>query len=309
MQPIVRIAFLAAALAGAAGAAPAERLRVVTTVPDLADVADEIGGERVEVHSICRGRENLHNVSVRPSDLVALSRADLVVELGLSAEAAWFPGLLLRARNRDVQPGAPGFVNASEGWEPINVPESLSRAGGDLHPQGNPHFNLDPGAGRHMADRVLAGLVRVDPEGRAAYEERHAAYCERLDAATERWEAAREELRGAKLVVYHVEYDYLARWFGMEIVAAIELKPGIPPTPAHLARVIATARETGADAVVTAAWSNNRQVEEVSREVGVPVVELPSMVGGAPGADTWIGMLDVVVERLRALRAGSGEPR
>ncbi len=307
------LAALASALLGGLAAPAAgsprprgERLRVVASIPDLADVARRIGGDRVEVTSICRGRENLHTVSPRPSHLIALSKADMLLVLGLWAESAWLPSIVRRARNARIDQGAPGFVDCAEGWEAIQVPASMSRIGGDLHPGGNPHFNLDPRGGRQIADRVLAGLVAVDPDGREGYERAHASYVEELDAAMERWAEIAADWSGRRVVIYHQEFNYLLRWYEVEIVAALEPKPGIPPTPGHLAQVIATVRERGAAAIATGGWSNNRYVEEVSRETGVPAVELPTMVAGVEGADSWIEMMDVVHARLDEL-LGSNE--
>jgi ABC-type Zn uptake system ZnuABC Zn-binding protein ZnuA len=276
-------------------AVPADKLKVVTTIPDLADIVRTIGGERVDVDSITRGRENLHTVTVRPSHLVALSRADMYVQVGLSLETVFAPGLLLSARNRAIEPGGPGFVNVSDGWEAIEVPESLSRQAGDLHPQGNPHMNLDPGAGKFMARAVHDALVRLDPGGTAAYDERYAAYSKELDAAEKRWSELREALRGKRIVVYHQEFNYLARWFEMEIANSIELRPGIPPTPNHLAQVIGDMKRREVRVILIAPWSDNSSVERVASATGAKVVEVPNQT--APGG-TWIGMMDEISGKL-----------
>ncbi len=279
--------------------ADAGKLKVVATIPDLADVAEELGGQRVEVRSICKGRENVHAMRPTPSDLVALSRADLLVQQGLALEATWLPGLLLNARNQKIAAGQPGFVNVSEGWEPINVPTDLSRRGGDVHPFGNPHMNLDPRAGRHMAARVLAGLVAVAPEHRAEFEANHAAWLERLTEAETRWAATGASLAGLKVVTYHQEFNYLAELYGLELVGTIELKPGVPPTAAHLANLIERMQAEKVEVILTAAWSNNKQVKSVSRKTGAMVVELPAMVGGTSKADTWIALQDQLHNKLR----------
>lgn len=270
----------------------ADKLRVVTTLPDLADIARRIGGERVEVTALIKGTENLHAVVAKPSMLVSLSRADVFVQVGLSLESSWVPGLLESARNAKIAPGKPGFVNASDGWQAIDVPADLSRQGGDLHPQGNPHVNLAPQGGRHLAARMLAGLVANDPAGKDAYEQAHAAYVVELDAAEARWAKATEKLRGVAVATYHQEFEYLARATGLEIVGHVELKPGVPPTPAHVVELVDAMRARNARLVLTAAWSNNRQVAQVAEQTGTRVVELPAAVSGAKGADTWIGMMD-----------------
>lgn len=281
-----------------ASAGPRERLKVVTTIPDLADLVREIGGERVEVSSIARGLENLHAVSARPSHLVAMSRADLFVEVGRSLEVGFVPGLLENARNERIRPGKPGFVNISEGWEMLDVPAELSRKAGDIHPQGNPHLNLDPRAGRHMAERVLAGLVGVDPASKDAYQARFEAYGMRLAEAEARWEAAAADWKGRKVVVYHQEYGYLALAHGIEILASIESKPGIPATPNHMADVIAAMKAQGCKVILTASWSNGKDVARVAEATGATVVELPNQCGGLKGAESWIGMMDLIHARM-----------
>jgi ABC-type Zn uptake system ZnuABC Zn-binding protein ZnuA len=299
---------LALALTGAVAgipSTPAEPLRVVATIPDLADIAVQIGGERVSVQSIARGKENTHAVPIRPSHLVAMNKADLFVQVGLSLEAAFVPGLLEGARNPEIQPGKPGFVNCSEGWEALDVPASVSRQAGDVHPQGNPHLNLDPRAGRHIARRVLEALVRLDPAGKEAYEQRHAAYVAELDAAEQRWAAQAAAWKGQKLVEYHQEFRYFARAYGLEIAASLEPKPGIPPTPNHTAEVIATMEREHVRVIVTAIWSNDDVVQRVAEKTGAAIVELPNMCGGLPGTDTWIGMMDVMHAKLaQAFAAG-----
>lgn len=284
------------------GAAPlrADALRVVATIPDLADVVRSIGGERVDVTTIARGTENLHHVQTRPSHLVAMSKADVFVQVGLSLESAFVPALLEASRNPRIQPGKPGFVNASEGWRALDVPVAVDRKHGDVHPQGNPHLNLDPRGGRHMADRVLAGLCAVDPGSKDAYTKRHAEYVARLDAAEKRWAEIGNAWKGRKVIVYHVEYDYLAKAYGLEVLGAIESKPGVPPTPASLAEIVEKAKREKDVVLLTAPWSNDRTVADVARRTGAEVVELPNQVGGAPGADTWIAMMDLVHARLKA---------
>ncbi len=284
-------------------------LRVVTTLVDLGDIAREIGGERVSVTSIYTGKENTHAMLAKPSHLVAMSKADVFIQVGLSLETSFVPGLLEVARNRRIQPGGQGFVTVSDGWEAIQVQASISRRAGDVHPQGNPHMNLDPRAGEFMADRILEGLVTADPDGEPLYRSRHAAYVERVRAAKERWDAMAAGWKGKKIVVYHQEYDYLIEHYGMELEGKIEPKPGIPPTPSHTAALIRDMQRDHADAILTAIWSNNSTVERIAEETRTPVVEVPNMCGGLPGTDTWIGMMDVLHERLSRVLGGAAEER
>ncbi len=279
-------------------ASTASKLRVVATIPDLGDITSEIGGDRVQVTTLTKGRENLHYVVARPSHLVALSRADALVQIGLSLESGFLPGLLENANNPKIRPGAPGFINTSVGWEAIQIPTTVTRKDGDVHPDGNPHLNLDPRGGRQIAGRVLAGLVAVDPDGKATYEARAAEYAQKLDAAEERWKTASKDWSGRKIVVYHKEFDYLAALYGLDIVGTLETKPGIPPTPGHLAELVAKMKAAGDVTILTAPWSNGGEVEQVAKATGARVVELPNQCGGIAGTDTWIGMQDLIHDRL-----------
>ncbi|MCY2960201.1 MAG: metal ABC transporter substrate-binding protein [Planctomycetota bacterium] len=310
-RTLLQAAILAACIAlglPAPAAAASGPLRVVTTLPDLADVARRIGGDRVEVTSLTKGRENLHHVVARPSHLVALSRADVLVQVGLSLEMGFLPGLLENANNPKIRPGSPGFVSVSVGWSALNIPTVVSRKDGDVHPDGNPHLNLDPRGGRQIAERILAGLVAVDPEGQSAYETRAAQYRKELDAAEARWDAAAKDWSGKKIVVYHMEYDYLARRYGLEIVGTIETKPGIPPTPGHIAELVEKMKSAGSVVILTAPWSNSGEVEQIAKATGAQVVELPNQCGGIAGTDTWIGMQDLMHERL-ARAFGTAAPK
>jgi zinc/manganese transport system substrate-binding protein len=298
MQLAVSLIVSSLPFLGAGGSPAPDRLKVVTTLPELADLAERIGGERVEVQALCRGTENAHRVVTKPSHLAAMARADVFVQVGLSLEMSFVPALLLSCRNPDIQPGAPGFVDVSVGWEAIQVPVQISRAAGDVHPQGNPHMNLDPRAPRHAAARVLAGLQRVDPASAADYQQRYDAYLAELAQAEQRWATAGKDWHGSSAVVYHLEYDYLLAHYGVEVLGSIELKPGIPPTPRHLADLVDKMRRERPAAILTAKWSNNNHVEELAKRTDTPVVELPNMAGASERTRTWIGMLDFVHESL-----------
>lgn len=279
----------------------AEKLKVVATIPDLGDIARQIGGDLVEVTTIARGTENVHSVSIKPSHLAAVNRADVLIQIGLSLEHAYVPGLLEKGRNKRILPGAPGFVSCSEGWEAIDVPEEISRGtAADVHPLGNPHMNLDPRGGRHMAGCIRDGLARADPEHAADYARNHAAYLKKLDAAEKRWAEIGAGLAGKKVAVYHQDFTYFARCYGMAVVASVEPKPGVPPSPSDLADVVRVLRRENVQVVITAKWSNNKDVRFVADKAGARVLEIPIMVGGVAGADSWIGMMDTLHTSLSA---------
>jgi ABC-type Zn uptake system ZnuABC Zn-binding protein ZnuA len=296
-------------IAPLAAAGPRDPLKVVCTLPDLADITQSIGGDRVAVTTLCKGTENAHYFTAKPSHLVAMSRADVFVQIGLSLEMSFVPGLLEASRNQRIQPGRPGFVNTSAGWTALDVPVQVDRKEGDVHPQGNPHMNLAPGGGRQMAERITAGLCAVDPGSKADYEQRRDAWMAKLAEAERRWAALGAAWKGRSIVVYHKEYDYLAAAYGLKIVGSVEPRPGIEPTPGHLADLVDTLRRETNAVILTATWSNNRFVRELAEKTGARVVELPNMCRGAPGTDTWIGLMDVLHARLdQAFRAGEPRP-
>lgn len=301
-MPMTRhiLLFLLALTVFAAPTARAEeKIEVVATIADLADLARQIGGDRVDVLSLAKGTENVHRVALRPSGLVAVGRAELFLQVGLSLEHAFVPGLLEAARNPRLQPGKPGFVTVSDGFTALEVPGDVSRSdAADVHPMGNPHMNLSPAAGRHMAGRVLAGLVAVDPEGRETYEANHRRYLEALTEAEARWAKLGERLRGKKIVVYHREFSYFAAAYGMEVVGEVEPKPGIPPTPSHLAGLVKVIQEHDVRAVLTAGWSNDRNVRFLGERTDAVALELPTMVGGTKRSGSWIALMDELHERL-----------
>lgn len=297
---LIAVLGLSSLLVPTASAAPANKaLRVVTTTPELAWFANTIGGDRVEATSLAKGKENLHALKVTPRTIVAMAKADLLLENGLSLESTWLPDLILSSRNKKLDASKGGRVNCSEGWQPIELPTTLSRQEGDVHPAGNPHFAISPLAGHFIADRVLEGLVAKDPAGKPEFEKNHAALVKRIDKARERWQRYVPLFKGKKAVMYHLEFDYLADFLGLEILASIEPKPGLPPTPSHLAEVIRLMGENDSPPILVATWSNNRQSKAVAEKTGAKLIELPSMVNGAPFAKDWISLIDGSLEALR----------
>ena len=283
-------------------------VRVVTTIPDLKSIVEEIGGAHVKASAIAKGTENAHAVALRPSHLVQVNKADLFCQVGLSLEHAYVPTLLEKARNTKILPGSPGFVNCSDGWKPIQVPEEINRANAaDVHPQGNPHMNLDPASGEHMADRILEGLLRVDPENAAAYRKGHAAFLEKLSEAKKRWAAWTNLLKGQRVCVYHRDFDYFTTTYGIEIVDTVEPKPGLPPNPSDLAKTIEILRKEKIEVILTARWSNNRDLRFVAEKSGARIVELPTMANRAKGVTTWIGLMDTIHKTLAEAFAPEAE--
>jgi len=283
-----------------ASAAPETKpLRVVTTTPDLAWFVEEIGGDRVDVSSLAQGKENLHALKVTPRTIVAVAKADLLFENGLSLESTWLPDLILASRNKGLSFESGGRVNASEGWAPIELPSTLSREEGDVHPGGNPHFAISPEAGSFLADRVLAGLLAKDPADTKLFEANHTSLQARIAKAHQRWERYKPLFAHQRVVMYHLEFDYLADFLGLEILASIEPKPGLPPTPSHLAKVIELMGTDNVPPILVATWSNNRQAKAIAEKTGATLLELPSMVHGEPYATGWVEMIDGMLEAVR----------
>jgi zinc/manganese transport system substrate-binding protein len=276
----------------------AKKIQVVATIPDLADMARQVGGDLVEVKSLATGVENIHNVPMRPSLAVVLNRADVVLLVGLEAEHAFLPGLLEAARNPRILRDAPGYIDCSVYVSPLEVPTRIDRALGDIHPMGNPHINLDPVLGKSMVRAIADGLSRNYPESTAVFQKNAAAYLATLDEAIARWRREAAPLKGKKLVSYHPDMLYFAERFGMEPFGTIEIRPGIDPTPSHVADLIARMRQAKVDIVVREESYPANLAGTVARETGAKLVELPSMAGGRPETKTYISFIDYTVRTM-----------
>ncbi|QDU85992.1 Manganese ABC transporter substrate-binding lipoprotein precursor [Planctomycetes bacterium Pla163] len=296
--------------AHAAGNRADEPLDVVVTIADLGDLARQIGGERVDVTILARPGQNLHAVRVKPSHLVAVSRADAFVQVGLALEHAWVPGLLEAARNASVAPGRPGFVDAGAGYRAIQVPERLDRAvAADVHPLGNPHINMAVDGGPLFAKRILASLVELAPDHAEEFRARHEQWMERYEFALVRWTvlaermAAAEEKSGGAFYVaeFHNEYDYLLGFLGVDVAATVEPAPGLPPTPGHLRSIDEILRRHEVPAVLTAPWSDNSTTRRVARSIDAEVVVLPTMLTDDGSGLDWIGWVDGLLVRIAGI--------
>jgi zinc/manganese transport system substrate-binding protein len=304
MRSLSRTLVAAALLLASATSASADKLKLVTSIPDLADMARRIGGDLVEVSSIATGVEDIHAVPMKPSFAVTLNRADAVIVVGLDAEHAFMPGLLEAARNPKIMPGTPGYIDCSTGIVPLDVPSRLDRAEGEQHRMGNPHFNLDPVMGKDMARAIADGLARNDASHADTYRKSLDAYLAELDAAIARWTREAAPLRGVKLVSYHPDVAYFAVRFGMQPVGTIELKPGVGPTPRHVEELEERMRKDGVRIVVRERHFPAGLAERVAQQTGATLVELPVMVGGVPEAKDYLSFIDYNVKTM--LRAVQG---
>lgn len=302
---LVLVISLALGLAAEARAA----LRVVATTPDVADMARRIGGERVQVDVLAEGASDPHRVPMKPSFVTKLNRADAVVVSGLGLEEAFLPGLLEVARNAAILPGAPGYVDASLHVAPLAVPSSQDRSQGELHPLGNPHFNLDPVRGKDMARAIAEGLARVDPEGEDAYRAGLASFVAELDRRIVEWARVAAPLRGAKVVSYHEDLVYLADRYGLDVIGTIELKPGIPPTPRHVEELVARMRREGVRIVVREVSYQQPLAERIAEQTGAKLATVSVLTGGLPGTESYLDFVDANLRALvAALEAAPASP-
>lgn len=283
------------------GAAPAAaRLDVVASIPDLGDMAREIGGDRVRVDVLAAGREDFHAVPARPGFLPRLHRADILLSLGLDAEHAWLPAVAGEARNPRVRAGGPGWVETHPGIRVLDVPARLDRSEGEQHPRGNPHYNVGPHNGKHMARNIAAAFRDADPAGAGEFDARRDAYLARLARLEDSLRAAGAPLRGVRIVSHHPDVAYLAEFYGMEVVGTIEPKPGVTPSAGHLQALARAARAQDVRLVLHNQAQNPRLPERVAAETGAARVEILNMAGADPNARTW---MDLQRENLRRLLA------
>jgi len=267
------IAFLAVGLLGPAALAPADsKIKVVATIPDLADFARHVGGDLVDVSSIGTGVENIHAIPMKPSFATLLNRADVLVLLGLEAEHAFLPALLDAAKNPKILRDAPGYIDCSVSVDVLEVPTRIDRALGDQHPMGNPHYNLDPVSMKQAAQAIADGLGRNDPEHASVFKKNVEAYTAELDQNIARWEKEAAPLRGKKIVSYHPDLIYFAERFGMEPFGTIEIRAGVPPTPSHIVELEESMRKNKVDLVVRELHYPAGLAETVAQATGAKLV-------------------------------------
>ena len=295
-------AFALIGITGAATQATAQ-LRVVATTPDLASVAREVGGDRVNVVALAKPTEDPHFVDAKPSFIVTLNRADVLIEGGAELELGWLPPLLENARNGRIAAGAPGRVVASEGIRLLEIPTSFDRSKGDIHSLGNPHFMVDPVSAKIVARNIANHFAQVDPKNAATYTSNLARFNARIDTKLAEWQKELAPYRGAKIVTYHRDFIYLAQRFGFTIVDELEPKPGIAPSPSHLAQVIGEMRRENAKVILVQPFQNRKTAETVARQTGASVLDTPQQPGAVSNTTTYFDMVDNIV---RALATGLG---
>lgn len=279
------------------------KLNVVATLPDFAALAGEIGGDKIEVTAMAKPTEDPHFVDARPSFVVKLRSADVLIEGGAELEIGWLPPLLQNARNAKIETGKPGRVVASQGIRLLNVPANVTRAAGDVHALGNPHFMVDPIIAKAVAQHIAQAFAAVDPANAAGYDANYKKFVATIDAKLQEWGAKMLPFKGAKVVAYHDSWVYFAHRLGFDIETFLEPKPGIPPSPSHLAEVITAMKAQKSKAVIVEPFHNRKIAEKVAASTGAKVVDFAQYPGALPGTDSYVALIDALVSRLAAALA------
>jgi zinc/manganese transport system substrate-binding protein len=307
MRPDIPRTLALALLACLATPAAHSAVQVVATTEDLAALTREVGGDRVEVEALARGYQDPHYVEAKPSFILKLHRADLLVLVGRELELAWLPALVQQSRNPAVQVGAPGYLDASLTAKILDIPTGpITRAMGDVHPQGNPHYWLDPGNGRRVAAAIQQKLSELDPEGATAYAARYADFDRRLAEAEKRWDALMAPLTGLKLVTYHRSWPNFCERFGLEVIGYVEPRPGIPPSPGHVLDLLEQMKRLGVRLLIVEPYFDLKTPRAIARQTHAEVLVLLPSVGGEKGVDSYIQLFDHDLEQLVAAARRTG---
>jgi len=273
--------------------AAASKLNVVASTEDLAALAREVAGDRVNVDSIAKGYQDPHFVEPKPSFLLKLRKADLLAVVGLQLEIGWLPPLQAQSRNGRIQVGAPGYLDLSRYCQILEIPTvQVTRAMGDVHPLGNPHYWLDPANGRRIAKAFADKLGDLDESNRSYYQQHYADFDKRLTAAEKGWEAKFAPFRGRKVVTYHRSWPNFCERFGLAVVDYVEPRPGIPPTPSHTLELINRMKQEGVKLILVEPYFDLRTPNSIARATGGKVVVMLPSVGGVKEVTNYFQLFD-----------------
>jgi ABC-type Zn uptake system ZnuABC Zn-binding protein ZnuA len=279
--------------------ATSAQLKVVTSTTDLYDIAKAVGGNRIEASHIGEGYQDPHFVEAKPSFVLKLRDADVWAFVGLDLEIGWMPLLINGARNAKVRPGGSGYLDVSTAIPLLDVPQGkVDRSQGDVHPLGNPHYWLDAENGKRIAHLFRTKFSELDPAGAAHYAANEKNFAERLDAAARGWADDLATIRGKPVVAWHTSWRYFAEYTGMNIVGFMEPKPGVPPSPSHLAGLIQTMKRTGAKVIIMEPFYDRKMADFVARNTGATVLILPPSVGGDKSVGDYITLMQQDISRL-----------
>jgi len=289
----------AAALALSQPVRASAAIKVITSTQDLSSLVVEIGGDKVSVESLARGYQDPHFVEPKPSFVLKLYSADLLVVVGRDLEAAWLPALITQSRNSKLQPGNPGYFDASQTARILDMPTGpITRAMGDVHPLGNPHYWLDPENGRRIGKALQTKLSQLSPADAGHFAQRYEAFAARLTEAEGQWKAALTPYRGTKIVTYHRSWTNFAEAFGLQVAGYVEPKPGIPPSPAHTLNLIHEMKKEGIKLILVEPYFDLKTPNAIARDTGAKVLVMPPSVGGVKQAADYIRLFDYNVELL-----------
>ena len=299
--------FILASLLGSSAPAQAG-IKVVTTTEDLAALAREVGGDKISVESIAKGYQDPHFVEAKPSFILKLHSADLLVVIGREMEIGWLPPLLQQSRNPRIQLGSPGYLDASLTVKILDIPQGqITRAMGDVHPFGNPHYWLDPGNGRRIAREIQAKVSELQPADAAYFAQRLADFDKRLGEAEKRWDLALAPYKGTKIVTYHRSWPNFVERFGLEVIGYVEPKPGIPPSPQHTIDLIGEMKKVKAGIILVEPYFDLKTPQSVARETGAKVIVLSPSVGSEKEVTDYIKLFDYDVNLLVGALKGVGK--
>jgi zinc/manganese transport system substrate-binding protein len=297
MKKLIPIAALVIAMLGSANAFAA--INVITSTQDLASIVKEVGGDKVTVESLAKGYQDPHFVEAKPSFILKLNRADLLVAVGRELEIGWLPPLITQSRNSKIQPGSPGYLDASQNARILDIPTGpITRAMGDVHPQGNPHYWLDPDNGRRIAQQVQGKLTELSRGDAAYFAQRYADFDRRLADATRRWKATMAPYKGTKVVTYHRSWPNFADAFGLDVIGYIEPKPGIPPSPAHTLDLEQEMKRQNVKIILVEPYFDLKTPNAIARDTGAKVLVMPPSVGGVKEVTDYFQMFDYDINLL-----------
>jgi zinc/manganese transport system substrate-binding protein len=283
------------------------KLNVVTTTEDLAAIAREVAGDRAAVESIARGYQDPHFVEAKPSFILRLQRADLLVVVGRELEVGWLPPLVQQSRNARIQPGAPGYLDASLQARILDIPQGqITRAMGDVHPLGNPHYWLDPENGKVIARAIAGKLSELRPNDKAYFDQRLADFSRRIDEAEKGWLASPASLKGLKVVTYHRSYTNFADRFGLDVIGYVEPRPGIPPTPQHTLDLVNEMKRQNVKLILVEPYFDLKTPNAIARQTGGVVVVVPPSVGGTKDVSDYFKLFDNAVKLVADAARQSG---
>ena len=283
---------------------------VITSTEDLAALVREVGGDKVSAEALAKGYQDPHFVEAKPSFVLKLHSADLLVVVGRELEVGWLPPLITQSRNPKIQPGGPAFLDASLTARILDVPAGqVTRAMGDVHPQGNPHYWLDPRNGRLMAKAIQDKLTSLSPGDAAYFAQRYADFDRRLADAEKRWQAAVAPYKGLKIVTYHRSWPNFAEVFGLDVVGYVEPKPGIPPSPAHQLSLTQEMKRLGIKIILVEPYFDLQTPNKIARDTGAKVVVMPPSVGGVKDVQNYVQLFDYDVALLLSAIKETGAAR